>query len=229
MKNKKILIVGANSDIGKSLKKKLSKNNDVVTISRNKGKNINHYTIADYSKESVSNSLNWYKGSHASLDIMIIMNGFGRYGKITEIPLEEIDEMVKANLLTPYYFMHYFTKLFIEQKRGNIILLGSVAGIKYSPGFAMYSATKFALRALAEAYRNEFQSSNIKITNIQPGIVNTKFWGKIYGNNKDFEIEEKFTVRAAEIADTIKFILDANSMSQYTINEITCRSVYQER
>ena len=149
-------------------------------------------------------------------------------GKITEIPLDEIESMIQANLLVPYYFLHYFTRIFLENNDGRVVLIGSVAGIKYSPNYAMYSATKFAIRAIAEAYRNEYQNQNIRITNIQPGFVETKFWDEFGPNNSKLDFDKRISIHPKELAELIEYAVE-NKGSKFTINEITCRSIYQER
>ena len=106
------------------------------------------------------------------------------------IALDKIESMTNANLLVPYYFLHHTASIFQRQKLGHVIVIGSVAGIKYAPNFAMYSATKFALRALLEAFRNEIQTYNVKTTNLQPGFVATKFWDEFGPNDNKFKYEK---------------------------------------
>ena len=162
-----------------------------------------------------------------NVDAIIIFNGFGKYGKTSEMDLSTVESMVSANLLVPYYAIHYILKHFIQNKKGHIIVLGSVAGLKYSPNFAMYSATKFALRALIEGVRNEIQEYNIRTTNIQPGFVSTKFWDEFGENNSPFQYDPQISVTPEEISKLIDEVL--NTSKNFVINEVTCRSVKQER
>jgi len=66
-----------------------------------------------------------------------------------------------------------------EQKAGHIINVSSVAGHKVGPGFAVYSATKFAVRALSEGLRQEVKPYNIRTTLISPGAVATELLNSI--------------------------------------------------
>src|SRR5260221_11759980 len=61
-----------------------------------------------------------------------------------------------------------------EQKSGHIINVSSVAGHKVGPGFAVYAATKHAVRALSEGLRQEVKPYNIRTTIISPGAVATE-------------------------------------------------------
>ena len=90
--------------------------------------------------------------------------------------MEHAGDMVQINLLGPFYLLEALTPIFRKQGFGHVIGVGSVAGIKPAPGFALYSATKFALRALIESWRNEIQEFGVKTTILQPGVVDTPFW-----------------------------------------------------
>jgi NADP-dependent 3-hydroxy acid dehydrogenase YdfG len=61
-----------------------------------------------------------------------------------------------------------------QQKAGHIINVSSVAGHKVGPGFAVYAATKHAMRALSEGLRQEVKPYNIRTTVISPGAVATE-------------------------------------------------------
>jgi len=70
--------------------------------------------------------------------------------------------MVMVNILGVYYMTRSVLPSMIDRKSGDIINIGSVASLKYSPRFAIYSATKFAVRAFSEALRGEVQGHNIR-------------------------------------------------------------------
>jgi len=228
---KNILLIGAGSDIAIEFAENNHNEFNIYGVSRTekllKLKDI--FSVKDYSPTECNEAVNWYIKKSLSLDILIIANGFGKSGKIGAIPLEKIESMTNTNLLVPYYFLHHTASIFQKQQFGHVIVLGSVAGIKYAPNFAMYSATKFALRALVEAYRNEIQEFSVKTTNIQPGFIDTKFWDEFGPNDNKFKFKKNASVNVTEVADTIKYVIDSTNDTNHVINEITCRSVYQER
>jgi NADP-dependent 3-hydroxy acid dehydrogenase YdfG len=63
----------------------------------------------------------------------------------------------------------------IENKSGHIVNLGSVAGRWVYPGGGVYCATKYAVRALSEGLRMDLNGTGIRVTNIEPGRVETEF------------------------------------------------------
>jgi short-subunit dehydrogenase len=228
---KNILIIGCGGDIANGFIDSYYDKYNLYGVSRQKDKirHVDHFNIKDYSIEECKKAIEWFKSKNIDLDILFITNGFGKSGTVGEIELEKIKSMTSANLLVPYYFLHFTSAIFQKQKFGHVIVIGSVAGVKYAPNFAMYSATKFALRALIEGFRNEIQGYNVKTTNIQPGFVETKFWQKFGPNDSKFEYKQKMTINATEVANLVNYIIEFSQGTTAVVNDITCRSVYQER
>jgi len=110
------------------------------------------------------------------LDVLVNNAGVAIGGKIVDTRPEDVETMVRVNFLGAYYCTRFALPGMIARKGGHLVMMDSVAGIKYSPGGSIYSATKFALRALAEALRNEVQEHRIKVTAIYPGITATTYF-----------------------------------------------------
>ena len=224
---KNVLAFGSGSEISNSFVKLYREKYNIYQVSRCIENGDAGYQIPAYTQVECAEAIERAKESMGHLDVVVVFNGFGKAGKIGDIALEQIDEMVQANLLVPYYVMHHMSGIFREQQDGHLVLVGSVAGIKFSPNFAMYSATKFGLRALSEAFRNEVQEHNVRTTNIQPGFVSTKFWNEFGSDNSKFEYDPEIAVKSDDVSAMIDFCI--SSESRFTVNEVTCRSMYQER
>ena len=69
-----------------------------------------------------------------------------------------------VNILGVYHMTRAVLPTMVARQSGDIVNLGSVAAVKYSPGFAVYSATKYAVRSFSEALRNEVQPHNTRVT-----------------------------------------------------------------
>src|SRR5260370_26108621 len=96
-----------------------------------------------------------------------------------EAPLEPLkrDEWVRTidvNIKGVLYGIAAALPYMKEQKAGHFINVSSVAGHKVGPGFAVYAATKYAVRALSEGMRQEVKPYNIRTTAISPGTVATE-------------------------------------------------------
>lgn len=81
-----------------------------------------------------------------------------------------IDTNVKGLMIVTRICLPY-----LQKRRGHIVNLGSVAGRWVYPGGAVYCATKFAVRAFTEGLRLDLMGSGVRVTNIQPGMVETEF------------------------------------------------------
>jgi NADP-dependent 3-hydroxy acid dehydrogenase YdfG len=92
--------------------------------------------------------------------------------------LEESPEQWRAMVLTNVYGAALTIRATIEElrrSRGHLLLTGSVAGRRALPG-SLYSATKWAVTAMGEAARQELNGSGVRVTLIEPGMVDTPFF-----------------------------------------------------
>ncbi len=120
---------------------------------------------------------------------------------------------------------------FLEQKSGHIVTLSSVAGRKVYPGSAVYCATKYAVRALAEGLRMELSpSDNIRVTIIEPGAVITELLETITDQAALQEIQKNFQEgRALQAEDIAAAIVYAVTQPPHVnVNEILIRPTFQE-
>ena len=110
-----------------------------------------------------------------SLDILINNVGVGNYKNLVDTSPEEYDEMMDTNVRSTFLFTRYTVPVMIEQGRGTILMISSMAGIYGFAGEATYCATKFAQVGFAQALDNELRPHGIKVGVICPGGVKTEF------------------------------------------------------
>ena len=161
------------------------------------------------------------------IDILINNAGIGFSGKIIDSQPGEVERMVKVNVLGVYYMTRAVLPSMMERERGDIVNIGSVAAIKYSPNFAMYSATKFAVRAFSEALRNEVQGHNIRVTLVNPGMTKTAFFDSFSRGGLNVPLDKGEIMKPEHIAHAIHFALI--HPEGVSLNEITVRPNWQER
>jgi NADP-dependent 3-hydroxy acid dehydrogenase YdfG len=161
------------------------------------------------------------------VDILINNAGIGYSGKIVDLTPEDAAKMVSVNILGVYYLTHAVLPSMISQNYGDIINIGSVAGLKYSPGFALYSATKFAVKAFSEGLRNEVQGHNIRVTTVHPGMVSTNFFDSFSRGGIQPPTDKGDLLRPEDIAESIHFVL--SRPRSVALNELTVRPSWQER
>src|ERR1700730_14445393 len=106
------------------------------------------------------------------LDVVFANAGFGVVGALRKLSLEDYRRQFETNVFGVLRTI-YAALPEIEKTRGNIAIMGSVAGWAATPGAAPYSMSKFALRALANSITPELRLRGVKVTLISPGFVDS--------------------------------------------------------
>ncbi|MGW1200809.1 SDR family oxidoreductase [Streptomyces sp. NPDC002536] len=108
------------------------------------------------------------------LDHAVANAGFSTHDSVADGDPEGWRDMVLTNVLGPALLVNAALPA-LRESRGRIVLLGSVAGVKNTPG-NMYSVTKWAVHALAENTRMQVTADGVGVSLIAPGRVETPFW-----------------------------------------------------
>ena len=95
--------------------------------------------------------------------------------KMQDAQISDWDQMLDTNVKGLLYLTRVMLPSMIKNKAGHIVNIGSVAGRTVYPGGAVYCASKFAVRAISEGLRMDLAGTLIRVTNIEPGMVNTEF------------------------------------------------------
>jgi short-subunit dehydrogenase len=183
--DKVVLITGASSGIGAEMALQLGRSGAklalaarrkdrleglAATIAQNGG--LGPLTIecdvtrdGDLERAVEQSTQEWGK-----LDVAIANAGFGVTGPFKKLTLRDYQRQFDTNVFGVLRTI-YAALPELEKTRGNLAIIGSVAGWVSSPGASPYSMSKFALRALANAITQEFKSSGVKVTLISPGFV----------------------------------------------------------
>jgi NADP-dependent 3-hydroxy acid dehydrogenase YdfG len=108
------------------------------------------------------------------IDVAFANAGFGGPRGFEKNEPDEMREMVLANVLGVAYTIRA-TMPALRESKGHLLLTSSVAGRRALPG-SLYSATKHAVTAMGEAARLDFNDTGVRVTLIEPGMVDTPFF-----------------------------------------------------
>jgi 3-oxoacyl-[acyl-carrier protein] reductase len=137
------------------------------------------------------------------LDILINNAGAGNYKNLVDTSVEEYDALMDSNMKSSFLFTRHAAPVMIEQKRGEILFISSVAGLQGYAGEAVYCASKFAQIGFAQALDGELRKFGIKVGTICPGGVKTEF---AVGKGRTEEgVKASYMMEPCEIADAIVF------------------------
>jgi NADP-dependent 3-hydroxy acid dehydrogenase YdfG len=148
------------------------------------------------------------------LDAFFANAGFGAKRGFLEESVEHWRAMIDTNVLGAALSIRACLPHFREHNTGHVILTSSVAGRRALPG-SLYSATKHAVTAMGEALRQEVAETNIKVTVIEPGAVDTPFFDDRPTNH----------LEADDIARAVMFAL--TQPPHVDVNEILVRPIHQ--
>jgi 3-hydroxy acid dehydrogenase / malonic semialdehyde reductase len=111
-----------------------------------------------------------------AFDLVVANAGLGRgLGPLQAGEAADWDEMIDTNVKGLLHTLRATLPPMIERERGDVVVLGSVAGRQVYPGGNVYCATKFAVRALYEGLRLDAAGKGIRFTTVDPGLVETEF------------------------------------------------------
>jgi NADP-dependent 3-hydroxy acid dehydrogenase YdfG len=160
------------------------------------------------------------------LDVLINNAGLMPLSALDDLKVDEWDRMIDVNIKGVLYGIAAALPVFRKQQSGHFINVSSVAGHRVAPNTAVYSATKFAVRALSEGLRQE-AGDNIRVTIISPGAVESELAETISDPALKKKIDDfrKRAIPADAIAQAMAFAI--GQPTNVDINEILVRPTSQ--
>ena len=137
------------------------------------------------------------------LDAIFANAGFGVIGSLKKLSVEDYRRQFETNVFGVLRTI-YAALPEIEKSRGNIVIIGSVAGWTATPGTSPYAMSKFALRALANCIMPELRPSGVKVTLISPGFVDSNI--RRVDNDGNFHPATKDSVPSWLVMSTEKAV-----------------------
>ncbi len=243
MKNKIVFISGASGGIGKACAEYFAKDGaNLIICSRNMEKlnDFRDFLINSYginvlaieldvkNREKVVETIENLDGNWKNIDILINNAGLAKeLEKLYEGNLDDFEDMIDTNIKGLLYLTRQIVPLMIERK-GHVINIGSTAGIIAYPNGTVYCATKAAVKFISDGLRMDLVDKEIKVTNIQPGMVETDF--SVVRFKGDKEKADNFykgiePLTAEDIADIVLYT--AKQPKHVQICEVTVTPVHQ--
>ena len=105
------------------------------------------------------------------VDVLVANAGLPGSGTVDSFSVEQIDRLLDVNLRAPIVLAHALLPGMLERRRGQIVLISSLAGKASSSSSSLYSATKFGLRGFALGLREDLHGSGVGVTTVFPGFI----------------------------------------------------------
>lgn len=225
LKNKNVFITGTSSGIGKACAYAFAEAGANVIISARSYDAIKeiaadlikqfgikaHPVKLDVRKRNeVEASIKNLPDEFKRIDILINNAGLGRgLNKFYEDNPDGWEEMIDTNVKGLLYVTYAVIHQMVEREEGHIINIGSIAGLEAYPKGSVYCATKSAVEAIAKSLKMDVVDKNIRVSNIDPGMVETGFSKiRFYGDEEKAKNVYKgiTALTADDIADAALYV-----------------------
>lgn len=213
MKKRTVLVSGASSGIGRAIAEKLlNQGHHVIGICRDSGQfqhPLPNFTgmELDFSRlADIPSFAKQLQQAVPELDSVIFAAGYGQFGHLEQFSYQQIENLLTVNFTAQVFLTRALLPKLKQKPQSNLIYIGSEAALKGSRNGTIYCATKFALRGFSQALRDECGKSTVRVSLINPGMVDTGFFDTL-----DFRPGQQAwqALQADDIADAASYILQA--------------------
>ncbi|MBW7453892.1 SDR family oxidoreductase [Paenibacillus sepulcri] len=242
VKSKVIIITGASSGIGQAAAELLAKYGAKIVLAarreerlqkivsdiEKKGGDAVYLATNVASSEDMQELARFVLKQYGRIDVLVNNAGIMPLSQLNELKVHEWDQMIDVNIKGVLYGIAAVLPAMREQKSGHIINISSVAGYHVSPTSAVYSSTKFAVRAITEGLRQEESpASNIRTTIVSPGFTDTELTHAISSPEIKAIVSQMSDIAISpdSIARAIAFAI--NEPADTGVNEIVIRPTAQ--
>jgi NADP-dependent 3-hydroxy acid dehydrogenase YdfG len=241
IKGKVIAITGASSGIGQATALLLAEKGATVVLgarrldkleqlaSKIKATGGNAFCVVTdvTNRTDLENLVDLACVEYGKLDVIINNAGIAPISLLNELQVDDWEAMIDVNIKGVLYGIAAALPVFREQGFGHFINTASTAGLKIVPGAAVYSGTKFAVRAISEGLRQEI-GPNLRVTTITPGIVNTNLADSIASPDMKAQITnamDTIAISPDAIASAIAYAIE--QPTNVNVGEIVVRPTAQ--
>jgi len=246
LKDKVVVIMGASSGIGAATAKLLASKGAKLTISARRMNRLEEIQQANMGAEilpveadvtkadEVQNVIDKTVEKYGRVDVLFNNAGIMPVNNLDQVARDEWNNMLDINVKGVLNGIASALPIMKKQKSGHVITTSSVLGYEVLPGYAAYSGTKYAVRAIMEGLRQEEHANNIKTTIIAPGSVNTELFNSINNEKAREGLKsamkqpgaEMMAMQPEEIASAVAFVID--TPANMAVNEMVIRPTGQE-
>jgi len=241
IKDKVVIITGASSGIGEATAVMLAERGAKVVLGARglnrlealarrimgAGGEVAYAQTDVRRREELTSLVKLALDRYDQLDVLVNNAGVMPVSPLDDLRVEDWENMIDINIKGVLYGIAAALPVFRKQGFGHFVNTASTAGHKTVPNQSVYSATKFAVRAISEGLRME-AGEKLRVTIISPGFVNTNFAEGVTNPEVKTQLEnarDKFALPAEAIARAIVFAIE--QPSDVDVNEIIVRPTAQ--
>jgi NADP-dependent 3-hydroxy acid dehydrogenase YdfG len=152
--------------------------------------------------------------NRASLDVLVHSAGAYLRGPVAAAPVDDLDRQYRLNLRTPYLLTQALLPA-LRARSGQIVFINSTVVFGAGEGVSQFAATQHALRAFADALRQEVNADGVRVTSIYPGRTATPRQARIHAIEGKVYAPERL-LQPADVADVVLKVLTMPASAEIT-------------
>ena len=154
------------------------------------------------------------RNDFGNIDILIHSAGIISWGGVLSAPIADFDRQYRTNVRAVYFLTQTMLPL-LKERRGQIVFFNSSAGLRVNANAAQYSATKHAIKAIADSLREEVNPAGLRVLNVYIGRTATPMQEKVHSiEGKTYRPEQ--LLQPDDVASVV-----LNALSLPTTAEVT--------
>ncbi|MEU2871133.1 SDR family oxidoreductase [Streptomyces olivoreticuli] len=239
-RSKVVLVTGASSGIGEATARRLATSGHQVVLGarrtdriravaediRSGGGAAGHHELDVTSLESMRSFVREAHDRHGRVDVLVNNAGVMPLSTLDALKVDEWNRMIDVNIRGVLHGIAAVLPLMRDQGAGHIVNVASVSGHRVDPTAAVYSATKFAVRAISEGLRQE--SRDLRVTVVSPGFTRSELTEGISDTGVREAVQGRMgmAIPASAIGEAIDYAV--GQPLEVDVNEIVIRPTVQD-
>jgi len=224
LKKSVVFVTGASSGIGRSCARVFAREGASVMLAARRedrvrdlaaslaaefGVPVRAFSLDVRDASAVARALDDLPDEWKKIDILVNNAGLSRgLDKLQDGKLSDWEEMIDTNVKGLLYVSRAVLPGMIARGRGHVINVGSIAGHEIYPAGNVYCASKFAVKALSRGLRLDVNGTNVRVSEVDPGMVETEFSEVRFHGDKEraAKVYQGFTpLRPDDVAEAVLF------------------------
>lgn len=215
LKDQVAVITGASSGIGESIVLALAKEGvqlcllgrnperlKVVSDMATKGSALVKYYCIDLTKdEDIEELQQKLNNDFEKIDLLIHSAGVISIGRLESSPVADFDRQYKTNVRAPFLLTQTLLPM-LRSGKGQVVFINSSAGLRVGVNNGQYAATKSALKAIADSFRNELNIEGIRVLSVYPGRTATPMQKAVF-EMEGKEFQPNLLLQSQDVAVTV--------------------------
>jgi NADP-dependent 3-hydroxy acid dehydrogenase YdfG len=236
---KVVLITGASSGIGEATARRLAASGCHVVLGARRtdriaaiakdiqasGGSAEHQALDVTDPQSTAAFAHAAHTQYGRIDVLVNNAGVMPLSMLDALKVDEWNQMIDVNIRGVLHGIAAVLPVMRAQGEGHIVNIASVSGLRVDPTAAVYSATKFAVRAISEGLRQE--SRDLRVTIVSPGLTQSDLTESISDTNvrEAVQAQMQIAIPASAVADAIDYAI--GQPRGVDVNEIVVRPTAQ--